>query len=59
MQNTVDRVVKASSLPLSIVIVGVGEADFSKMVRLTNAIKLHAVKFNCTYTLYNYVNDNA
>lgn len=32
MQNTIDRIVKASSLPLSIVIVGVGNADFTKMV---------------------------
>ena len=33
MQNTVDRIVRASSLPLSIVIVGVGGADFTNMVR--------------------------
>ena len=32
MNDTIDRVVKASSLPLSIVIVGVGGADFSAMV---------------------------
>ena len=32
MGKTVDRIVKASSLPLSIVIVGVGGADFSAMV---------------------------
>ena len=32
MENTIDRIVKASSLPLSIVIVGVGGADFSAMV---------------------------
>ena len=32
MDKTVDRIVKASSLPLSIVIVGVGGADFSAMV---------------------------
>ena len=32
MANTVDRVVDASNLPLSIVIVGVGGADFSNMV---------------------------
>jgi len=36
MQNTVDRIVGASSLPLSIVIVGVGGADFTNMVRNTN-----------------------
>ena len=32
MEPTVDRIVKASTLPLSIVIVGVGGADFSAMV---------------------------
>ena len=32
MANTVDRIVDASNLPLSIVIVGVGSADFSNMV---------------------------
>ena len=32
MNNTIDRIVKASSYPLSIVIVGVGSADFSAMV---------------------------
>lgn len=36
MQSTVDRIVGASSLPLSIVIVGVGGADFTNMVRNTN-----------------------
>lgn len=34
MERTVDRIVAASNLPLSIVIVGVGGADFSKMVHL-------------------------
>ncbi len=32
MQRTIERIVQAGSLPLSIVIVGVGDADFSKMV---------------------------
>ena len=32
MSNTVDRIVDASNTPLSIVIVGVGDADFSNMV---------------------------
>jgi len=32
MSNTVDRIVDASNIPLSIVIVGVGDADFSNMV---------------------------
>ena len=34
MQRTVDRIVGASRLPLSIVIVGVGAADFTNMVSL-------------------------
>ena len=34
MARTVDKIVEASKLPLSIVIVGVGGADFSNMVRL-------------------------
>ena len=29
IQNTIDEVVRGSDLPLSIVIVGVGNADFS------------------------------
>ena len=32
MKQTVDRIVQASTLPLSVVIVGVGGADFSNMV---------------------------
>ena len=42
MEKTIDRIVKASSLPLSIVIVGVGGADFSAMV-------LNGVIFNKLY----------
>ena len=34
IQNTIDEIVYGSSLPLSIIIVGVGEADFSKMDQL-------------------------
>ena len=37
MANTVDRIVQASNLPLSIVIVGVGNADFSNMVSYITA----------------------
>ena len=32
MPNTVDRIVAASSKPLSIIIVGVGSANFGAMV---------------------------
>ena len=35
MDKTIDRVVAASKLPLSIVIVGVGSADFTNMVSAT------------------------
>lgn len=31
MQKTIDEIVRGSSLPLSIIIVGVGDADFSSM----------------------------
>jgi vacuolar-type H+-ATPase subunit F/Vma7 len=31
MQSTIDEIVDGSSLPLSIIIVGVGSADFSSM----------------------------
>lgn len=31
MQKTIDEIVKGSSLPMAIVIVGVGDADFSNM----------------------------
>lgn len=31
MKDTIDQVVRGSSLPLSIIIVGVGDADFSSM----------------------------
>ena len=31
MQKTIDEIVRGSSLPLSIIIVGVGSADFSSM----------------------------
>ena len=34
MQQTIDSIVYASGLPLSVVIVGVGQADFSSMQEL-------------------------
>jgi len=34
MNNTIDLLVKSTDLPLSIIIVGVGEANFDNMVKL-------------------------
>jgi len=34
MDKTIDLAIKAANLPLSIIIVGVGNADFSKMNQL-------------------------
>ncbi len=34
MQKTIDEIVRASALPVSIIIVGVGKEDFSSMERL-------------------------
>lgn len=34
MQQTIDEVVRGSQLPLSIIIVGVGNADFDSMEQL-------------------------
>lgn len=34
MNDTIDQIVRGSSLPLSIIIVGVGDADFTSMDRL-------------------------
>ena len=46
MEKTIDRIVKASSLPLSIVIVGVGNADFSAMVSCIQYNRLHSPSVN-------------
>ena len=42
MTDTVDRIVAASRLPLSIVIVGVGGADFKNMVRSSSLTAPHS-----------------
>jgi len=34
MDQTIDRIVQSANLPLSIIIVGVGNANFDSMVRL-------------------------
>ena len=46
MANTVDRIVAASKLPLSIVIVGVGGADFKNMVS-TRTLMAYMYVFTC------------
>ena len=43
MQNTVDRIVAASEKPLSIIIVGVGNANFAAMVSLPSAYVCYQV----------------
>ena len=37
--NTVEQIVKSSSLPLSIIIIGVGNADFSMMEELDGDVE--------------------
>ena len=39
IEETIDEIVKGSSLPLSIIIVGVGAEDFSSMVRLDGDVE--------------------
>ena len=46
MQNTIDLIVEASNMPLSIVIVGVGGADFHNMVGSTPC---HMLLANCRF----------
>ena len=46
MQNTIDQVVRGSSLPLSIVIVGVGNDDFEMMNTLdADEVPLYSMKY--------------
>ena len=40
MENTIDKIVEASDEALSIIVVGVGNADFSQMVGKDTAIPL-------------------
>ena len=44
MESTVDLLVANSNLPLSIIIVGVGNAEFSNMVRLDGDNGLYSSK---------------
>ena len=47
MQLTIDEIVKASGLPLSIIIVGVGDADFDAMEQLDGDVTpLYSTAYN-------------
>ena len=47
MQPTIDEIVKASGLPLSIIIVGVGDADFEAMEQLDGDVSpLYSTSLN-------------
>ena len=50
MQDTIDRIVEASDMPLSIVIVGVGGADFKSMVTdyFHQTFSCHCPVFYCS-----------
>ena len=51
MQNTTDQIVAASGLPLSIIIVGVGNFDFEEMVNLdADTNPLYSVQADCYQT---------
>ncbi len=56
MERTVDRIVAASKLPLSIVIVGVGGADFSNMVHrgliASNMVHMRLITIWYTFTYF-------
>jgi len=47
LDKTIDEIIQGSTLPLSIIIVGVGEADFDQMVELdadNNPLYSHTLK---------------
>ena len=47
MQETIDQIVYGTELPLSIIIVGVGNADFSSMDELdADEVPLYSKRFN-------------
>ena len=53
MERTIDKIVQASTLPLSIVIVGVGAADFTAMVSWTTAWLSSLIRLYM-YTIINF-----
>ena len=47
MDSTIEQIIKASSLPVSIIIVGIGDADFKKMDQLDSdeeKLELNGIK---------------
>ena len=45
MEDTIDEIVRGTTLPLSIIIVGVGDEDFSAMIRLdADTVPLYSQK---------------
>ena len=57
MNKTIDRIVEASKLPLSIVIVGVGQADFTNMASNNYFRTLyHVILFNCGQSMCMFLN---
>ena len=47
VEETIDEIVKGSSLPLSIIIVGLGQEDFSSMIRLDGDTEaLYSQRYN-------------
>ena len=46
MEDTIDQIVRGTTLPLSIIIVGVGDEDFSEMIRLdADTVPLYSQKY--------------
>ena len=53
MNDAIDRIVKASKLPFSIIIVGVGDADFSAMA---SHVKLY--EFGSNHFVLNVISEH-
>jgi len=53
LEQTIDEIIEACSLPLSIIIVGVGNEDFEAMEKF---ILLDLILHTIYYTLLNYIN---
>lgn len=53
LEQTIDEIIEACSLPLSIIIVGVGNEDFEAMEKF---ILLDLILHTIYYILLNYIN---